>query len=157
MAQIRVGAATEPELKNKKQAFEDSLNSTKSALESGIIPGGGIALLYAKNAAANLELHGDELLGAKIVLQACEAPVRQIISNSGHNSSVIVSEILKKNDPHFGFNVLSENIENLVENGVIDPMKVVENALRFACSAAGITLISEALVTDAKEDEETKQ
>jgi len=153
VAQIRVGAATEPELKNKKQAFEDSLNSTKSALESGIVPGGGVALLTAKKAAANLNLEGDEILGAKIVMQACETPLRQIVANAGRDPSVVIAEVLKQNNPHVGFNALSEQVENLVDNGVIDPVKVVITAIRFACSAAGVTLISEALVADAKEEE----
>jgi len=153
VAQIRVGAATEPELKNKKQAFEDSLNSTRSAIESGIIPGGGVAILFARKAAETLSLEGDELLGAKIVLQACEAPLRQIVANAGRDSSVVLSDVIKRNNPHFGFNAISEQVENLVDSGVIDPVKVVSTALRFACSAAGITLISEALVTEAKEEE----
>lgn len=152
IAQIRVGAATEPELKNKKQSFEDSLNSTKAALELGIVPGGGVALLFARNAVKKLDLVGDELLGAKIVLNACETPIRQIITNTGRDSSVVISEVLSKGIP-FGFNALTEVVENLVSVGVIDPVKVVIHALLYASSAAGITLISEALVADAKEEE----
>jgi chaperonin GroEL len=152
VAQIRVGAATEPELKNKKQSFEDSLNSTKAAIELGIVPGGGVALLFASSAAKNLSLVGDELLGAKIVMYACETPIRQIVSNAGRDASVVVSEVLKKGIP-FGFNALTEQVENLVASGVIDPVKVVKNALLYASSAAGITLISEALIADAKDEE----
>ena len=152
VAQIRVGAATEPELKNKKQAFEDSLNSTKAALESGIVPGGGVALLRAGEAAKRLSLEGDELLGAKIVAQACEAPIRQIIANAGKDSSVIVAEVLKKGGT-FGFNALTEQVEDLVLSGVIDPVKVIKNILLYASSAAAITLISEALIADAKEED----
>lgn len=153
VAQIRVGAATEPELKNKKQAFEDSLNSTKAALEAGIVPGGGVALLFAGNAIKKLKLSGDELLGAKIVLQACETPIRQIVQNTGKDSSVVLSEVMKKGMP-FGFNAMSEEVEDLIASGVIDPVKVVKSALLYASSTAGITLISEALVADAKEEEE---
>ena len=153
VAQIHVGAATEPELKNKKQAFEDSLNSTKAALESGIVPGGGMALLVASNAAKKLALEGDELLGAKIVALACETPIRQIVANAGRDSSVVVAEVLKRGVP-FGFNALTEQVEDLVAAGVIDPVKVVKNALLYASSAAAITLISEALIADAKDDEE---
>lgn len=152
IAQIRVGAATEPELKNKKQSFEDSLNSTKAALELGIVPGGGVALLFARSAAQKLDLVGDELLGAKIVMSACETPIRQIISNAGRDSSVVISEVLNKGIP-FGFNALTELVEDLISTGVIDPVKVVKNALLYASSAAGITLISEALIADAKEEE----
>lgn len=155
VAQIHVGAATEPELKNKKQAFEDSLNSTKAALESGIVPGGGVALLCASNAAKNLPLEGDEMLGAKIVALACETPIRQIITNTGKDSSVVVSEVMKRGAP-FGFNALTEQVEDLVAAGVIDPLKVVKNALLYASSAAGVTLISEALIADAKEEVEQK-
>jgi chaperonin GroEL len=155
VAQIRVGAATEPELKNKKQAFEDSLNSTKAALEAGIVPGGGVALLRASDAAKKLSLEGDELLGVKIVIQACEAPIRQIIANAGKDSSVVVAEVLKKGGS-FGFNALTEQVENLVSSGVIDPVKVVKNTLLYASSAAAITLISEALIADAREEEEEK-
>ena len=154
VAQIRVGAATEPELKNKKQAFEDSLNSTKAALESGIVPGGGVALLRASEAAKKLSLEGDELLGAKIVASACEAPIRQLVANAGKDSAVVVAEILKSKGP-FGFNALTERVEDLVQAGVIDPVKVVKYALLYASSAAAITLISEALIAEAKEDEET--
>ncbi len=152
VAQIRVGAATEPELKNKKQLFEDSLNSTKAALESGIVPGGGVALLFASNAIHKLKLVGDELLGAKIVLQACETPIRQIIQNIGKDSSVILAEVRKKGMP-FGFNAMTEEVEDLIASGVIDPVKVELNALLYASSSAGITMISEALIADAKEDE----
>jgi chaperonin GroEL len=155
VAQIRVGAATEPELKNKKQAFEDSLNSTKAALESGIVPGGGVALLRAREAARKLSLEGDEQLGAKIVVQACEAPIRQIIANAGKDSSVVVAEVLKKGGS-FGFNALTERVEDLVSSGVIDPVKVVKNTLLYASSAAAITLISEALIADAQEEEGAK-
>lgn len=156
VAVIRVGAATEPELKNKKQSFEDSLHSTKAALESGIVPGGGVALLRASKKAEALKLEGDELLGAKAVIQACEILVRQIAINAGADGSVVLSDV--QNAPqHFGFNALTEKVEDLLEAGVIDPAKVVKHALLFAGSSAGIVLISEALITDAKEDEEESE
>ena len=153
IAQIRVGAATEPELKNKKQSYEDSLNSTRAALEAGIVPGGGVALLNAAFAAKGLALEGDELLGARIVIKACEAPIRQIITNSGKDASLVVAEVMKQGMP-FGYNANSEKIENLIKSGVIDPVKVVKNTLLYASSSAGVTLISEALIADAKEDEQ---
>ncbi|MDB6080980.1 MAG: groel1 [Chlamydiia bacterium] len=153
IAVIRVGAATEPELKNKKQAFEDSLSSTKAAIESGIVPGGGVALLRAAKAIQTLQLEGDEALGAKIVAQACEVSVRQIASNTGVDGSVILGEVLKA-PANFGFNALTEKVENLLEAGVIDPAKVIKHTLLFAASLAGIALLSEALMADAKEDEE---
>lgn len=154
VAQIKVGAATEPELKNKKQAFEDSLSSTKAALELGIIPGGGVALLNASKAVDALPLEGDELLGAKIAKFACEAPIRQIISNAGKESSVILAEIQAKG-AHNGFNANTETVEDLMKAGVVDPLKVVKTYLVAAASSATIALISEALIADAKEEEST--
>lgn len=154
VAVIRVGAATEPAMKQKKQMFEDSLNSTRAALQEGIVPGGGVALLRAaKKHASALNLVGDELLGAQIVLRACEAPLKQIIANAGFDSSVVLEEIMKGGD-NVGFNASSEKVEDLVKGGVVDPAKVVKTALRFASSVAGIILISECLIGNAPEDEE---
>ena len=151
VAVIRVGAATEPELKNKKQAFEDSLNSTKAAIEEGIVPGGGVTLLRASKAASDLKLEGDEMLGAKLFAAACEAPLRQIATNAGADGSVILAEVVKASQTT-GFNAVTEQVEDMLKAGVIDPAKVVKNALIFASSAAGIVLISEALISDAKEE-----
>ena len=108
-------------------------------------------MLRAGSAAKKLSLEGDELLGAKIVAQACEAPIRQIVANAGKDSSVVVAEVLKMGNT-FGFNALTEQVEDLVSSGVIDPVKVVKNALLYASSAAAITLISEALIADAQEE-----
>ncbi len=154
VAVIRVGAATEPEMKQKKQMFEDSLNSTRAALQEGIVAGGGIALLRAAKK-FSLQLTGDELLGAQIVLRACEAPLKQIIVNTGFDSSVILEQIMNAGD-NFGFNASSEKVEDLVKSGVVDPAKVVKTALRFSASVAGIVLISECLIGNAPEDDETK-
>jgi chaperonin GroEL len=153
VAVIRVGAATEPELKQKKQMYEDSLNSTKAALEQGIVPGGGVALLRASSAIAKMNLEDDEAIGAKIVMTACEAPIKQIITNTGLDASVVLSEILKAKYP-YGFNAMNEKVEDLVAAGVIDPAKVVKNSLIHAASVGGIVLISEALIADAPEEEE---
>lgn len=153
VAVIKVGAATEPELKQKKQMFEDSLNSTKAALEQGIVPGGGVALLRSSKAVSKLKLEGEEALGAKIVMSACEAPIRQIISNAGFDSSVILAEVWTGKD-HVGFNAITETVEDLIAAGVMDPVKVVKNCLTHAASVAGIVLISEALIADAPEEEE---
>ena len=154
VAVISVGAATETEMKQRKQVFEDSLNSTKAALEEGIVPGGGVALLRASSAIDKLKLEGDELMGAKLVIQACEAPLKQIVNNTGLDGSVILNEV-KKAKSNFGFNALTEQVEDLFQAGVVDPAKVVKNALIYASSVAGIVLISEALIIDAPEDEET--
>lgn len=153
VAVIRVGAATETEMKQKKQMFDDSLNSTRAALEEGIVPGGGVALLNASKAVQSLKLEGDEAIGAKIVLQACEAPVKQIAFNTGYDGSVILSEVLQA-PKNYGFNAHTEKVEDLIAAGVIDPAKVVKNTLTYAASTAGIILLSEALITDADEDEE---
>lgn len=152
VAVIRVGAATEPELKQKKQMFEDSLNSTKAALEEGVVAGGGVALLRASSVIATLKLEGDETLGAQIVAKACEAPARQIVLNTGLDGSVVIAQLRGEKD-NMGFNALTEQVEDLLKSGVIDPVKVVKNALTHAASVAGIVLISEALIGDAEEEE----
>ncbi len=154
VAVISVGAATETELKQKKQMVEDSLSSTKAAVEEGIVPGGGVALLRASEAIQGLKLEGDELMGAKIVMQACELPIKQIINNAGHDGSVVLNEIKNSKNRNFGFNALTEQPEDLFASGVIDPAKVVKTSLTRAASMAGIVLISEALIADAPEDEE---
>ena len=153
VAVIRVGAATETELKQKKQVFEDSLNSTKAALEEGIVPGGAVALLRASKALSSLKLEGDEAIGANIVAQACQAPLKQIVNNAGLDGSVVLNEV--KNAAHnIGFNANTGKVEDLVAAGVIDPAKVVINSLIHAASVAVIVLISEALIGEAPEDEE---
>lgn len=158
VAVIRVGAATEPELKQKKQLFEDSLSSTQAALEEGIVVGGGIALLRTGASALKLDLQGDEALGAKLVALACTQPIKQLAFNTGYDGSVILAEIEAAHE-NFGFNVLTEKVEDLLAAGVIDPVKVVKNCLMHAASVAGVVLISEALIGDApkeKEEESTK-
>lgn len=155
VAVIRVGAATEPEMKQKKQLFEDSLNSTKAALKEGIVPGGGVALIRARHVIDSLALTDDEMLGAKIVYKACETPIKQLATNAGLDGAVIVDEVLKAKE-HFGFNMISQKVEDLVKSGVVDPSVVVISALSHAVSVAGIVLISEALIGNAPEDQESK-
>lgn len=151
VAVIRVGAATEPEMKQKKQMFEDSLNSTRAAIEEGIVIGGGCALLRASKA-ISLSVQADEALGAQIVLKACEAPVKQIIANSGAEPSLLVGEILSK-EARFGFNAMTGKVEDLIASGIVDPAKVIKNALRLSVSTAGVVLLSEALIGNAEEEE----
>ncbi len=155
VAVIRVGAATEPEMKQKKQMFEDSLNSTRAAIEEGIVIGGGCALLRAAKSAM-LNLSGDEALGAQIVLKACQAPFKQIVSNTGFDSSVVLNEVLAAG-AHFGFNAASEKVEELLLAGVVDPAKVVKNSLRFAVSTAGVILLTETLIGNAPDEGEEKK
>jgi len=152
VAVIRVGAATEPAMKQKKQVFEDSLSSTKAALESGIVPGGGVALLKASEAVLNLSLLPEEKIGASIVVKACEAPFRQIVSNAGLDPSLILSQITG-HEGNLGFNAMTERVEDLFAAGVVDPAKVVKHALVFAASTAGVVLLSEALIGNAPEEE----
>jgi len=153
VAVICVGAATEPEMKQKKQIFEDSLNSTKAAIQSGIVPGGGVSLLRARKVLDTLQCTGDERIGVEIVKRACETPLKQIITNAGLDGSVLLAEI-EKAGGDFGFNAISEKIENLFDSGVIDPAIVVNSSLIYASSVAGIVIISEALVADAPEKED---
>lgn len=157
VAVIKVGAMTEPDLKRRKQIFEDSLNSTKAAQEEGIVPGGGIALLHARSSIDQLiasgELSDDEVIGAKVVKTACEAPLKQIAENAGFGAAVTLVRVLEAPE-NFGLNANNGKIEDLIASGVIDPVKVVVNALVLAASAAGVVILSEALIADAKEGEE---
>jgi chaperonin GroEL len=153
VAVIRVGAATEAELKQKKQIFQDSLNSVRAALEEGVVPGGGVALLNAANAARKLNLEGDEASGAALVAQACETCLKQIARNSGRDPSVVVLEVREAPAGH-GFNALTDRVEDLLQAGVIDAVKVEKTALQVASSAAGVVLLSEALIGDAEESAE---
>jgi chaperonin GroEL len=153
VAVIRVGAATEPELKQKKQVFEDSLSSTKAAIEEGIVPGGGVALLRASKIVETLGLEGDEAIGAKTVMHACQAPLKQIVSNAGFDGPVVLLEVLESKSS-YGFNAQTGKVEDLLAAGVVDPAKVVKYSLMYAASVAEIVLISEALIGDAPEDEE---
>lgn len=151
VAVIRVGAPTEPEMKQKKQVFEDSLNSTRAAIEEGIVLGGGTALLQARDAILSLSLSQEEMIGALIVYKACEAPFKQIVSNTGFDSSLMLEQVTSKKG-NFGFNAASEQVEDLVLGGIVDPAKVVKYALTFAASTAGVILLSEALIAEAPEE-----
>lgn len=149
VAVIKVGAPTEPEMKTRKALFEDSLNATRAALEEGIVPGGGIALLKASRSMTLPKLSKEEAVGASILLKACEAPFRQIVANAGFDPSVLLDEVLSK-AKSIGFNAVSEKVEDLLKAGVIDPVKVVKNSLSHAVSMAGMVLLSEAVVVEDK-------
>lgn len=151
VAVIKVGAPTEAEMKQKKQMFEDSLSATRSALEEGIVVGGGVALLRASKTYKQEPLNQEEQVGADILVKACETPFRQIVLNSGFDPSVILGEALQKG-ASFGFNAMTEKVEDLFSAGIIDPAKVVKNSLLHAVSVAGIVLLSEALIVNAKEE-----
>ena len=148
VAIIRVGAATETEMKEKKARVEDAMHATKAAVEEGIVPGGGVALLRAATALAGLTLAGEEQLGVQIVARAVEEPLRWIATNAGQEGAVVVAKV-KTLGPEEGFNALNDRFENLVTAGVIDPTKVVRTGLQNAASIASLMLTTEAVVSDA--------
>jgi chaperonin GroEL len=152
VAIIKVGAATETEMKEKKARVEDAMHATKAAVEEGIVPGGGVALLRSIDAVekAATSLSGDEKIGARIVVRALEEPTRQIVANAGAEGSVVINE-LKAKGGNFGYNVNSERVEDMLKAGIIDPTKVTKNALQNAASVAGLMLTTEALVSEIKE------
>ena len=152
VAVINVGAATETEMKEKKARVEDALHATRAAVEEGIVPGGGVALIRAQKALANLKLEGDEAIGAQIVHRAVEAPLRQLADNAGLEGALIVQEV-KKGKGNEGYNVATGNYEDLVKAGVVDPTKVTRSALQNAASISGLLLTTEALVTEIPEKE----
>jgi chaperonin GroEL len=157
VAVIKVGAATETELKEKKHRVEDALSATRAAIEEGIVPGGGVALLNAQSALDNVKLEGDEAAGVSILRRALEEPLRMIATNAGYEGSVIVEEIRRQHQEkganNVAFDVLSESYRDMVEAGIIDPAKVTRSAVENAVSIAGMILTTEALVTDIPEKE----
>ena len=153
VAIIKVGAATETEMKEKKARVEDALHATRAAVEEGIVPGGGIALLRAAIAVEAMKLEGDEQFGVTIVRRACEEPIRQIVNNGGSEGAVIVDHIKKQNQPNFGYNAFTDEYEDMVEAGVIDPAKVTRSALQNAASIASLMLTTEAMICSAPEEE----
>jgi chaperonin GroEL len=152
VAVIRVGAATETELKEKKARVEDAMHATRAAVEEGIVPGGGVALLRCVPAVEKLNLEGDEAIGSNILRRALEEPLRQIVNNSGHEGAVVVEKVRQSPEKNFGFNAETEVYEDLVAAGVIDPTMVTRTALQNAASIAALLLTTEALISEIKED-----
>ena len=153
VAVIKVGGATEVEVKERKDRVDDALHATRAAVEEGIVPGGGTALLYATASLNGLEgANDDQTRGIDIVRRALQAPVRQIAENAGHDGAVVAGKLIDGGDENLGFNAQTEVYENLVEAGVIDPTKVVRTALQDAASVAGLLVTTEAAVTDIPED-----
>jgi chaperonin GroEL len=150
VAVIKVGAATETEMKEKKARVEDAMHATKAAVEEGIVPGGGVALLRASKALQQLKLEGDERIGVNIITRAIEEPMRWIATNAGHEGSIVVQKVQDMKDEE-GFNAQTETYENLVQAGVIDPAKVVRSALQHAASIASLLLTTEAVITQIPE------
>jgi chaperonin GroEL len=153
VAVIKVGAATETELKEKKARVEDAMHATRAAVEEGIVAGGGTALLRCLPALEKLKLHGDEATGVSIVKRALEEPLRQIAENAGHEGAVVVGRVRESKDESFGFNAETGEFGDMVKAGVIDPAKVTRLALQNAASIVSLMLTTEVLIADAKGDE----
>jgi len=156
VAIIRVGAATETELKEKKHRVEDALSATRAAVEEGIVPGGGVALINAIASLDGLKMESDDAqIGVKIVRDSLEIPMRKIAENAGKDGSVVVENVrqaqIKKDNKRIGYDVLTEEYGDLVDGGVIDPAKVTRGALENAASIAAMILTTEALITDIPE------
>ncbi len=148
---IKVGAATETEMKEKKDRVDDALHATRAAVEEGIVPGGGVALIRAQKAVCSLELSGDEKTGAAIVYRAVEAPLRQLVENAGREAALIVEKVKSLESPTMGYNVVTDAYEDLLTSGVVDPTKVTRSALQNAASIAGLMLTTECLIADLPE------
>ncbi|MCS6986725.1 MAG: chaperonin GroEL [Sphingomonadaceae bacterium] len=155
VAVIKVGGATEVEVKERKDRVDDALHATRAAVEEGIVPGGGVALLYATRALDGLKgANDDQTRGIDIVRRALQAPVRQIAANAGWDGAVVAGKLLEQNDPNLGFNAQTEVYEDLVKAGVIDPTKVVRTALQDAASVAGLLITTEASIAEVPEEKE---
>jgi chaperonin GroEL len=150
VAVIKVGAATETEMKEKKARVEDALNATRAAVEEGVIPGGGVGFVRCLSAVAGLKLDGDEAIGATIVRRALEEPIRQLANNAGVEGSIVVQKV-KEGSGAFGYNVATDAYEDLMASGVVDPTKVARSALQNAASIAALMLTTEALITELPE------
>ncbi|MGV6819302.1 MAG: chaperonin GroEL [Parvularcula sp.] len=150
VAVIKVGGATEVEVKERKDRVDDALNATRAAVEEGIVPGGGTALLYASKALEGMDgANADQNAGVKIVARALQAPLRQIVENAGQEGSIIVGKLLEQDDAKFGFDAQSEEYGDLLAKGIVDPAKVVRTALQDAASIAGLLITTEAMVAEA--------
>jgi chaperonin GroEL len=165
VAIIRVGAATEMELKEKKARVEDAMHATRAAVEEGIVPGGGVVLIRAAKALDKFKLFNenepagdpDEQIGVNIVKRALEEPLRQIVANAGKEAAVIVERVRSEKNPNIGYNVVTEEFEDLVAAGIIDPAKVTRSALQNAASIAGLMLTTEVLISEFQEDNKPGQ
>jgi chaperonin GroEL len=152
VAVIKVGAATETEMKEKKARVEDAMHATRAAVEEGIVPGGGVALARCIPALDKLKVEGDEQIGVNIVKRALQEPLRQIAENAGEEGAIVLGKVNGSKDNNFGYNALSGEYEDLVKAGVLDPTKVVRTALTNASSIAALMLTTEALVADITEE-----
>ncbi len=158
VAKINVGAATESEMKEKKMRVEDAMHATRAAIQEGILPGGGVALLRAAATAKSGDgLTHDEKVGYDIVVRACRSPLKQIVDNAGEDGSIVAAKILEEKNFNFGYDARLSKYCDLVKEGIIDPLKVVRSALQNASSVASLLLTSDALVADMPKDEKGKK
>jgi len=153
VAIIKVGAATETEMKERKARVEDAMHATRAAVEEGIVPGGGVALVRAIVPLEKLKLEGDEQIGINIVKRALEEPLRTIASNAGHEGAIVIQKVRESKDPNYGFNAASEEYTDMIAAGIIDPAKVTRTALQNAASIAALMLTTEALIAEIPEEE----
>src|SRR5487761_1919632 len=151
VAVIKVGAATETEMKEKKARVEDAMHATRAAVEEGIVPGGGVALVRCVAALDGLKVEGDEQIGIDIIKRACEEPLRQIVHNSGTEGAIVIEKVRSNDSPNYGFNAATEVYEDLVQSGVIEPAKVTRTALQNAASISSLMLTTEAMICEIPE------
>jgi chaperonin GroEL len=155
VAVIKVGGKTETEMKERKFRVEDALNATRAAVEEGIVPGGGVALLRAREAIESLDLQGDERIGARILTNALSLPLKTIAANAGENGSLAAAEALEHEDRSYGFDALKKTYGNMIEMGIVDPLKVVRVSLQNAAGRAGLMLTTDTIITELKDKEKT--
>jgi len=153
VAVIKVGAATETEMKEKKARVEDAMHATRAAVEEGIVPGGGVALVRAIPALDKLKLEDDEKIGVNIVKRALEEPLRTIASNAGFEGAIVIGKVRDSKDPNYGFNAATEEYTDMIAAGILDPAKVTRSALQNAASIASLMLTTEALVAEIPEED----
>ncbi len=153
VAVIKVGAATETEMKEKKARVEDAMHATRAAVEEGIVPGGGVAFIRALPALEKLKLEGDEQIGVNIVRRSLEEPLRMIAINAGHEGAVVLGKVRESKEANFGFNAATEEYGDMIKDGILDPAKVTRTALQNAASISGLMLTTEALISEIPEEE----
>ena len=154
VAQINVGAATETAMKERKDLIDDALAATRAAIDEGIVPGGGVALLRCHKVVEKLELDGDEQYGAQLILDVLSMPVRTISENAGQDGAVVASRIIKSKQVNYGYDALNDKYGDMIEFGVIDPTKVVRSALQNAASVAGLLLTTDSIVVEEPVEED---
>jgi chaperonin GroEL len=153
VAVLRIGGATEVEVKERKDRVDDAMHATRAAVEEGIIAGGGTALLYASRALDGMKSdNDDQQVGIDIIRRALQAPIRQIVENAGGEGSIVVGKLLEQKDSNHGFDAQNDNYVDMIKTGIIDPVKVVRTALQDAASVAGLMITTEAVVTDVQDD-----